>query len=199
MRFGRKKRVPADDDVQNTALPDAEEGESPDPSSWTLPADAAVTAPEQETVDIEAVAPATAAGRLERDEPTAEPEPEPEPAEPEPAEPEPAEPEPAEPEPAEPATTVSGASVTSPGLGADAAPRAAAAANATPSSPAAETATPPTLPPRDTSALDRPSGSGGALAAIFEHPVVKKRPEILVAGAFVGAFLAARILKRISE
>lgn len=176
MRFGRKKDDEPVEEAHGTALSsDPAEAGPLDPSTWALPADAGVTAAEGNTADIETVAPATAAGGLGRDEPTV-----------------------AAPTP-EPSTTVGGGSITSPGLGADAAPRAAAAANApSPADPTPSPTGPATTPPRDTGALDRPA-SGGALAAILEHPTVKKRPEILVAGAFVGAFMVARILKRISE
>ena len=38
-------------------------------------------------------------------------------------------------------------------------------------------------------------GSGSPLDAITEHPFVKEHPEALVGGAFVGAFIAAKVLK----
>lgn len=90
---------------------------------------------------------------------------------------------------AAPSTTVSGASVASPGLGGDASPRAAAAANASePEQPAA--------------AEPAPTGGGdeaGPLAPILEHPAVQKKPELLVAGGLAAGFVFAKILKAITS
>ena len=42
-------------------------------------------------------------------------------------------------------------------------------------------------------------GSGSPLDAITEHPFVQEHPEALVGGAFVGAFLLAKVLKAIGN
>ena len=78
-------------------------------------------------------------------------------------------------EPVDRRPSVSGAAVTSPGLGGETDPKAAAAASG----------------PRTT----RPVGAIAAGAGSGEV----EKPELYVAAAFAGAFLFARILKRIAE
>jgi hypothetical protein len=75
----------------------------------------------------------------------------------------------------QPAAQVSGAAVAAPGIGIDSDPKAAAAAGA------------------DSQARPAPAPRGGVAV---EGP---DKPELQVAGAFVGAFLFARILKKITE
>jgi hypothetical protein len=75
---------------------------------------------------------------------------------------------------AEAVSSVSGASVTSPGIGASTPPHAAAAANAPGSRPAL--------------------GAGEA----WETPLTE-RPEVLIGAAFVGSFIFARVLKRLVD
>ncbi len=41
--------------------------------------------------------------------------------------------------------------------------------------------------------------SGSPLDAITEHPFVQEHPEALVGGAFVGAFVLAKLLKAIGN
>jgi hypothetical protein len=69
------------------------------------------------------------------------------------------------------AGTVSGAGVASPGVGATSDPNAQAAAR----------------------------GPGSTTFASDDSPPAAQRPEVLIGGAFVGAFVVARILKRIFD
>jgi hypothetical protein len=69
--------------------------------------------------------------------------------------------------------TVSGGSVASPGVGSASDPNAAAAAGA--------------------------GASPGGFPGADKLPAAAQRPEVLVGAAFVGSFLAARILKRIFD
>lgn len=145
MRFRRRKDEPQEG-VADEAVAPAED--APDPSTWALPADAAVAAggdvaePQTEESDVVAPAPETAAG-------------------------------------------LSAVSVTSPGIGSTSEPAAAAAA-----------AQPPRGSPEPAAA---PEPGAGAATMSFGGDAGQQRPEVLVAGAFVGAFLIAKILKRLSD
>ena len=213
MSFFKKK----DQDEENVAaepVVDAPPPEGdPDPSTWAIPPDSAVTAPDPdaektaETVvrpipekpvaeepaeEPAAVAATQAAIPVVQpedvkapggaQETAVHPTPSLEKADPPAAEPEP-EPEPVaaapEPEP-EPVRepVVSAATITSPGVGSGDEPRAAAAASAG----ARATERPSDRPPLDTAAQK-----------------AQDKPELLVAGAFVGAFLFAKILKKIAD
>jgi hypothetical protein len=72
-------------------------------------------------------------------------------------------------------SSVSGASVASPGIGAETPPHVAAATNAPGSGPAAVAA-------------------GGAT-----EPPLTERPEVLIGAAFAGSFILARVLKRLVD
>lgn len=86
-------------------------------------------------------------------------------------------------------TSVSGASVTSPGLGSEASPAAAAAANASePERPAA-----PSGGSGDVPAVE------GPLAPVLGHPAVQQKPELLVVGGLAAGFVVAKILKAITS
>ena len=230
MRF-RKKKGDEEEVVSGEVVSSGE-----DPSTWALPADAL----QDDTVDMDAVAPATAAGaeadrRAEEarlaDEQAAQAEAsrkEAEKAEKEAKDAEEKarrEAEAAEkaqreaeeaaeaqrkagekareeaPAAAAPTSTVSGASVMSPGLGSDASPRAAAAANKDSS---AATGTAPGLSQRADPAPEplQPAGSGasaGPLAPVLEHPSVQKKPELLVVGGLAAGFVVAKILKALGS
>jgi hypothetical protein len=249
MRFRRKKGQEEDEVVSGDVMPEAS-----DPSSWAVPADAAVTEDAQDdTVDLEAVAPATAAGGAGRADGDPDPdatveyqvveEPAAVAATGDDAEDSRAAAEEAEQAAgaeadrraeearladeeakraaqaeaearagaeeaaeaqreadekareasaaarderaaAEVSTSVSGAGITSPGLGSDVSPGAAAAANAEErEQPAASD--------------DRPAGAPveGPLAPVLSHPAVQKKPELLVVGGLAAGFVVAKLLK----
>jgi hypothetical protein len=75
---------------------------------------------------------------------------------------------------AEAVSSVSGASVSSPGIGASTPPHAAAAANA-------------------------PWPQPGAAAGGSAETPLTERPEVLIGAAFVGSFIFARVLKRLVD
>lgn len=244
MRFGRKKDKEEEEEVSGHVMPGSE-----GPPSWSLPADAAVTqAAQGDTVDMEAVAPATAAGGAGREndpdatvehnvlgdaeeadrraeearladeeakragdaeaearwaEAAARKAEEETRREAEAAGKARAEAEQvakaqreadekareaaatarAERAAAEASTSVSGASITSPGLGSDVSPGAAAAANA-------EERERPAAP------ADRPAPPlEGPLAPILSNPAVQKKPELLVVGGLAAGFVVAKLLR----
>lgn len=240
MRFRRKKG----DDEEVVSGDVVEEPTEHDPSAWALPADAAVTADDQQddTVDMEAVAPATAAGgRVAREQEEADEgaeaarladeeraraeaaHAEAEAAEKEAREreeqaqkeaeaaaerqrEEAAEAREAAEEAAEaddtgaraiPHSSVSGASVMSPGLGADASPRAAAAANDDPGPASAASARVEPQP----AAVAEPAAppSSGPLAPVLDHPAVQKKPELLMVGGLAAGFAVAKLLKALTS
>lgn len=151
--------------------------EAPDPAEWALPADAGVTAEQP------VVAPQTAAGGAVSDEP------------------------------------LSAAALTAPAAGLDAEPAAVAAAQeatsaststsasasagrfgpgASDASGTAGSTSGASASSGSSSGASAPASSGG-LGAILDNPTLQQRPELAVAGAFAGAFVLAKILRRIAE
>lgn len=100
---------------------------------------------------------------------------------------------------ATPSGGLSAAAVASPGIGLDAEPAAVAAAQQA----ATEGAEVPVTPSEEPRHAADPPVTGATAAAppggLLSHPTLQEKPEFALVGAFAGAFLLARILKRISE
>lgn len=175
--FGRK---PKDDPAEATEEAASAAPEQQDPAAWALPADAGVAA--GDTVEQDSV-----------------------PATPEDAGPGPA-PESPTPYPAPAAAAVAPATAAGGHLGAAAGSPAAGSDPAAPDPAASETpygssATPPgssSDAPYESSGTPQGSSAGG-LSAVLDNPTFQQRPELAIAGAFAGAFVVARILRRIAE
>jgi hypothetical protein len=101
---------------------------------------------------------------------------------------------------------LSAAALTAPAAGLDAEPAAVAAAQEASTASASGfgpgTSEPSASTASSTSGAAEPASSPsspGGLGAILDNPTLQQRPEIAIAGAFAGAFVLAKILRRITE